>query len=288
MRSRIDSPRRGFPDAAFAAWLKRCLDTNPRTKNSVFGDGLAVCCARSHTPSLLPGGHGRRYLEELVTVRRQFQGTSPKFQAFREWRKAVAIAGGIVSENAFLLGTCRFCHELGSKEAMRIKTLVIGYALALALLLFAQRRPDSIPATNFTGVVDLTHPVGRGKVPSIHENAPVRAAGLVQKDGLRRVSASTANNTNIDSPARLVRGMWTVDQIPPERLIAPLTVLDVTSQARRNPDYEVSVEDIAQWEQIHGEIPAGAVVVARTGWGVRWSSPKDYRNTDKNCVMHFP
>ncbi|HZT00249.1 MAG TPA: hypothetical protein VFA40_25895, partial [Terriglobales bacterium] len=67
---------------------------------------------------------------------------------------------------------------------MRIKTLVIGYALALALLLFAQRRPDSLPASNFTGVVDLTHPVGRGKVPSIHENATVRSAGLVQKDGL--------------------------------------------------------------------------------------------------------
>jgi len=170
---------------------------------------------------------------------------------------------------------------------MRIKTLVIGYALALALLLFAQRHPDSAPPSNFTGVVDLTHPVEHG-VSGIHPKVPIRTAGLVQKDGLRRISASTSNNTNIDSPARLVRGMWTVDQIPPERLIAPLTVLDVTSQARRNPDYEVSVEDIAQWEQMHGEIPAGAVVVARTGWGVRWASPQQYRNADKNGVMHFP
>jgi kynurenine formamidase len=171
---------------------------------------------------------------------------------------------------------------------MRIKTVVIGYALALALLLFAQHRPDAMPASNFTGVVDLTHPVGHGAAPTIHDRSPVRTAGLVQKDGLRRVSASTSSNTNIDAPARLMRGMWTVDQIPPERLIAPLTVLDVTAQAHRNPDYEVSVGDIAQWEQIHGEIPPGAVVVARTGWGVRWASPKDYRNTDRNGVMHFP
>jgi len=42
---------------------------------------------------------------------------------------------------------------------MRIKPLVIGYALALALLLFAQRRPDGLPASNFTRVVDLTHPM---------------------------------------------------------------------------------------------------------------------------------
>jgi kynurenine formamidase len=171
---------------------------------------------------------------------------------------------------------------------MRIKTLVIGYALALALLLFGQRRPDAIPAGNFSGVVDLTHPMEHGAVPSMHVQAPLHSAGLVQKDGLRRVSAAASSNTNIDSPARLVRGMWTVDQIPPERLIAPLTVLDVTAQAQRNPDYEVSVEDIAQWEQIHGEIPPGAVVIARTGWGVRWASPKEYRNTDKKGVMHFP
>jgi kynurenine formamidase len=171
---------------------------------------------------------------------------------------------------------------------MRIKTVVIGYALALALLVFAQRHPDALPAGNFTGVVDLTHAMGHADAAAIRADSPVRSAGLIQKEGLRRVSVSTSSNTSIDSPARLVRGMWTVDQIPPERLIAPLSVLDVTEQVRRNPDYEVSVVDIAQWEQIHGEIPAGAVVVVRTGWGVRWASPKDYRNTDKNGVMHFP
>lgn len=171
---------------------------------------------------------------------------------------------------------------------MRIKTVVIGYALALALLVFAQRHPDAVAAGNFTGVVDLTHAMGHMEAPGFRADSPVRPAGLTQKEGLRRVSGSTSSNTSIDSPARLVRGMWTVDQIPPERLIAPLSVLDVTEQVRRNPDYEVSVVDIAQWEQIHGEIPAGAVVVVRTGWGVRWTSPKEYRNTDKYGVMHFP
>jgi kynurenine formamidase len=172
---------------------------------------------------------------------------------------------------------------------MRIKTLVIGYALALALLLFAQRRPDAMAPSNFTGVVDLTHPLG-GQRTSLRQPAaaPLRTAALVQKDQVRRLTVSATTNTNIDAPAHLVRGMWTVDQIPPERLIAPLIVLDVTSQVRRNPDYEVSVEDIARWEDIHGEIPAGAVVLARTGWGDRWSSAKEYRNTDKKGVMHFP
>ena len=73
-----------------------------------------------------------------------------------------------------------------------------------------------------------------------------------------------------------------------DRLSPMWHVLDVTGQVRRNPDYEVAVQDIAQWEQMHGEIPPGAVVVARTGWGSRWTSIKDYRNADKKGVMHFP
>src|SRR5579864_1842997 len=172
---------------------------------------------------------------------------------------------------------------------MRIKTVVIGYALALALLLFAQHRPDATQPGSFTGVVDLTHPLSSQELIAVKRaDSPVRAATLVMKDAARRISTAASSNTNIDAPAHLVRGMWTVDQIPPERLIAPLSVLDVSAQVRRNPDYEVCVEDIAQWEQIHGEIPPGAVVVARTGWGTRWASPKDYRNLDKKGVMHFP
>ena len=173
---------------------------------------------------------------------------------------------------------------------MKIKPLVIGYALALALLLFAQRRPSPAQASGFTGVVDLTHPLSKTAAQPTGNSAAetIRSATLVQKDVPRRLAASASTSTNIDAPAQLMRGMWTVDQIPPERLIAPLAVLDVTAQTQRNPDYEVSVEDIAQWEQIHGEIPAGAVVLARTGWGGRWTSPAEYRNADKKGVMHFP
>jgi kynurenine formamidase len=173
---------------------------------------------------------------------------------------------------------------------MKTKTLVVGYALALALFLFAQRREGVTQASGFTGVVDLTH-ASNGKATAVLAapgRGPARNATLLQKDAPRRISASASSNTSIDAPAHLVRGMWTVDQIPPERLIAPLVVLDVTGQVRVNADYEVSVADIARWEQIHGDIPAGAVVLARTGWSGRWNSSKDYRNTDKNGVMHYP
>ena len=169
---------------------------------------------------------------------------------------------------------------------MKTQTLVIGYALALALFLFGQRRPDAVQNGSFSGVVDLTHS-WNGK--AVQGARPiVRTAALIEKDSVRRVAVSNSSNTNIDAPAHLARGMWTVDQIPPERLIAPLVVLDVTGHVRENPDYEVSVEDIVQWEQIHGQVPTGAVVLARTGWGGRWNSSDAYHNADKHGVMHYP
>jgi kynurenine formamidase len=82
--------------------------------------------------------------------------------------------------------------------------------------------------------------------------------------------------------------MWTVDQIPAGRLIAPLVVLDASASAKSNPDYEISVQDIARWEQTNGQIPLGAVVVARTGWDSRWHSARSYRNADAKGIMHFP
>ncbi len=125
---------------------------------------------------------------------------------------------------------------------MKFRTFVIGYVLALALFLVAQRRTEAVQPAAFHGVVDLTH------------------------------STSSKLATRLAAPARLVLSMWTVEQIPVERLVAPLVVLDVSPHARNNPDYQISVEDIAAWEQAHGEMPLGAVVMARTGLDSRGKS----------------
>ncbi len=154
---------------------------------------------------------------------------------------------------------------------MRIQTFVIGVAFALALLLFAQRHPDAQQPSGFHGVLDLTH--------------PTQLAGASLK---LVASPSHPFSTQIDPPARLERGMWTAGQIPPERLIAPLVVLDVRAAIADNPDYQIGVEDIVKWEQANGPIPMGAVVMARTGWDARWFSPETYRNADAKGIMHFP
>jgi kynurenine formamidase len=173
---------------------------------------------------------------------------------------------------------------------MKIRTLIAGYVLALALFLFAQRHPGSSSPTGFRAVVDLTHSIDTPA--SVYEPAAyqVKTAASVEKNEywLRSSSSSRQFGTRIEAPAHFASGLWAVDQIPTERLIAPLVVLDVSANIKNHPDYQISVEDIAQWEQAHGQIPLGSVVLARTGWDSRWNSARDYRNADRRGTMHYP
>jgi kynurenine formamidase len=173
------------------------------------------------------------------------------------------------------------------------RTFTIGWSLALALLLFAAHKTTMPDQSGYRDVVDLTHnlndhsPNWEGS-----EQSPFHAKELdsIEHDGYYTRSFSTQEHygTHLDAPAHFARGMWTVDQIPAERLVRPLVVLNVRSNANDHPDYEISVQDIADWETQNGEIPAGAVVVAYTGWEDRWNAPKKYRNAAADGVMHFP
>jgi kynurenine formamidase len=176
---------------------------------------------------------------------------------------------------------------------MKVRTFIVGCAIAVALLVFAKRRPESPASPAFHEVLDLTHAIN-AQVPT-YELAEKLAfhsttVATIDKDGYfaRDISLPEHFGTHLDAPAHFARGLWTVDQIPPERFVAPLVVMDVKAGPRTNADYQVSVEDIARWEQAHGQIPPDAVVIANTGWDARWSSAKDYRNADDKGVMHFP
>ena len=176
---------------------------------------------------------------------------------------------------------------------MKAKTFVIASAFVLALFVFAQRHGSSAQINNFRTVVDLTHALG-ADTPSYEatEKPAFQARTLftVEKNGyfLREITMSEHLGTHIDAPAHFAKGLWTVDQIPAERLIAPLAVIDVRQQVAGNADYQISVDDLGAWEKAHGQIPQGAVVIARTGWETRWKSAQNYRNADAKGVLHFP
>jgi len=184
-------------------------------------------------------------------------------------------------------------HKTCVLKTMKIKTFVVGYILALAIFLFAQRHTPATANSSLHAVIDLTHTISASNPAYENSKKPLfeaKTSATIEKDGYfgREISLPEHFGTHIDAPAHFVHGLWTVDQIPPERLRAPLVVLDIRSKAGNDADYQVSIDDISDWEKTNGQIPQGAVVVARTGWESRWNSSVRYRNADAKGILHFP
>jgi kynurenine formamidase len=103
--------------------------------------------------------------------------------------------------------------------------------------------------------------------------------------------ASEHGGTHLDSPIHFGAGQATTDAIPLARLIGPAVVIDVTAAAARNRDYTLTAADLDAWEAAHGAIPAGAIVLVRTGWGKFWPDKKQYLGSDvpgDTTHLHFP
>jgi kynurenine formamidase len=176
---------------------------------------------------------------------------------------------------------------------IRWKTFAIGCSLALALFLYAQHKAQMANHSDYRTVIDLTHSLndhspnweGTEKSPfEVHE------LGNIDRDGYysRIFTTQEHYGTHLDAPAHFAKGTWTVEQIPAERLVRPLVVLDVRAKARNNPDYEISVQDVADWESAHGPLPSGAVVMAYTGWDARWNSQREFQNLGSDHLPHYP
>jgi len=108
-----------------------------------------------------------------------------------------------------------------------------------------------------------------------------------------KFSTAEHGGTHIDSPIHFYEGRNTVDQIPIKQLIGPAVVVDVSSNALSDPDYQVKVEDIASWEKTNGEIPIGSILLLNTGYGKYWPDRIKYMGTDQlgqDAVkdLHFP
>lgn len=97
--------------------------------------------------------------------------------------------------------------------------------------------------------------------------------------------------THLDAPIHFAEGKRTADQIPVEQLIGPAAVIDVAAKAAADPDYRLTLADVKGWEEKHGPVPQGTIVLLRTGWGKRWPDRKRYLGDDKPgdaSNLHFP
>ena len=186
---------------------------------------------------------------------------------------------------------------------MRYASSILFLAVALPLQSCTQQRaqqsgqaPVALPSTN---VVDLSHPFNAQTIywptsPSFVRE--VTAEGTTQQgyfyaSGI--VTTSEHGGTHIDAPIHFAEGAQSVDQIPLTQLMGPAVVIDVSQHTTPNPDYEISVEDIQQWETAHRPIPDGSIVFFRTGFGKFWPDRTRYLGTSEQgpaavANLHFP
>jgi len=97
--------------------------------------------------------------------------------------------------------------------------------------------------------------------------------------------------THLDAPIHFAAGGHTTDEVPVAQLIAPAVVIDASAQVAGDTDYRLAVNDVKAWETAHGTIPAGAIVLLRTGWGARWPDRKRVFDDDtpgRTTALHFP
>jgi kynurenine formamidase len=181
-----------------------------------------------------------------------------------------------------------------------------GRLLLLALLLFpaaslaAETAEAKRPPIDLRGVrvVDLTYPFDENTLywPTSPTTFKLDRLSYGKTEGGYFYSSNAFctpehGGTHLDAPIHFAEGKRTADQIPPEQLIGPAVVVDVSAQAAADPDYRLTLKDVQAWEAKHGAVPQGALFLLRTGWGKRWPDRKRYLGDDKPgdaSNLHFP
>ncbi len=158
--------------------------------------------------------------------------------------------------------------------------------------------PNDLPAINFfpltitiRRVVHLSHVI-EPEIPQWLGDPAVEfeTVAELEKDGyyLRRFSLGEHSATHINAPNSFYPQGMSIDQYPAESLIANAIVIDVREKAAVNPNYALVLSDVLTWEQQHGQIPPGSVVLLFTGWQSKWSDQAAFFNQDASGELHFP
>jgi len=151
-------------------------------------------------------------------------------------------------------------------------------------------------ALDHSKLIDLTYSFDRNTIywptekPLHHE-----FENFGSQDGYFYASGKFAapehGGTHMDAPIHFNQNGSHADQVPLADCIGPAAVIDFSRRAAKDPDAMLSVDDIKAYEESYGQIPDGAIVVARSGWGKFWPDRKHYLGIDEPDVvadLHFP
>lgn len=136
--------------------------------------------------------------------------------------------------------------------------------------------------------VDLTHLI-TPNIPHWNSSCGFSIEMMLDYDqGFRtqKIAMHAGTGTHMDAPSHFVKGGMSIDDIPIDKLIVPLSVIDVSAKA--DASYLISPQDVDEYEKKYEPIPKGNFVIGYTGWSRFWPDIERYRNVDQKGLVHFP
>ena len=184
------------------------------------------------------------------------------------------------------------CHEVVMKRLSRRNFFkgTGGLAAAAAMSTALPITPVRAQSVSMNKIHDLTHALAPDfptyfGVPGLE----IENIYKFDKDGfnLNKWHLNEHTGTHMDAPFHFSKDGATAEAIAVEQLVVPLAIIDVSTKAEADADYQLSPDDIKAWESANGELPEGCCVALYSGWEKHVTSDK-FRNADKDGTMHFP
>ncbi|OWF44021.1 uncharacterized protein LOC110458914 [Mizuhopecten yessoensis] len=155
-----------------------------------------------------------------------------------------------------------------------------------------------IPGVHTRRVVDLSYDMDHDTLTypnnprfnlSVQHEGPYGTVPWVQYGN---VEFAEHTGTHVDSPNHFAKGGLQAHQIKMEQLMGPGVVINVKAKVASNIDYRVTDLDLMAWEENHGPIPSGAIVLMNSGWGSRYPDFVRVFNSstykEDHSSLHFP
>ena len=154
-------------------------------------------------------------------------------------------------------------------------------------------------------LVDLSHPFNDDSIywPTATQEFELTEEFVGETNGYFYSSyvftGAEHGGTHMDAPfhfaesAEAAEEQFTADEISVDRLIGPAVVVDVSTQVADDRTYQVQVADFEAWEDEHGAIPNGALVLLNTGSAQFYPDREAYMGTaergeDALADLEFP
>lgn len=181
--------------------------------------------------------------------------------------------------------------ELVKQRMLSRRGLLRAAAVATAGLAAANMgiAPAAL-AAGHGSVTDLTH--------ELHEDFPTffgqqqffreqKFKYSEHKFNLFELRVNEHTGTHVDAPLHFSADGLSVAELPVEKLVVPLCVVDIREKAAADPDAQLTPDDIKAWVAANGEIPENACVAMLSGWADHLGTDK-FRNADAAGKLHFP